>query len=177
MILASLRNRTAERRGRQNVCVWQTWQAYYLCLLSWSSLKLTSRLSHKVWRLLSSPVLLRTFTTIITRQNKKKGKVQLTIYENENRTEIKYFRQQRQQRLWGFLSVNNLSKSYSTQQQSCSVRFNTANDEQCGSHLMVFDKTANYSLPRSRFGLVTQRSSFGRSVAWRDKNRLWGRLR
>ena len=38
--IGSLRNRTAERRGRQNAYVWQTWQAYYLCVLWWSSLKL-----------------------------------------------------------------------------------------------------------------------------------------
>ena len=38
--IVSLRNRTAERRGRQNAYVWQTWQAYYLCVLWWSSLKL-----------------------------------------------------------------------------------------------------------------------------------------
>ena len=36
--LLSVRNRTAGRRGRQNVCVWQTWQGYYLRVLSWSSL-------------------------------------------------------------------------------------------------------------------------------------------
>ena len=29
-ILVGLRNRTAQRRGRQNACVWQTWQADYL---------------------------------------------------------------------------------------------------------------------------------------------------
>ena len=40
LILVSLRKKTAERRGRQNACVWQTWQAYYLCVLWWSSLKL-----------------------------------------------------------------------------------------------------------------------------------------
>ena len=40
MILVSLRNRTAERRGRQNACVWQKWQGYYSCVLSWSSVKL-----------------------------------------------------------------------------------------------------------------------------------------
>ena len=39
-LLVSLRNRTAERRGRQNACVWQTWQDYYLRFLSWSSLTL-----------------------------------------------------------------------------------------------------------------------------------------
>ena len=33
-----LRNMTAERRGRQNVCVWQTWQGYSLRVLSWSLL-------------------------------------------------------------------------------------------------------------------------------------------
>ena len=37
-LLVSLRNRTAGRRGRQNVCVWQTWQGYYLHVMSWSSL-------------------------------------------------------------------------------------------------------------------------------------------
>ena len=30
----SLRNRTAERRGRQNAWVWQTWRGYYLLVLS-----------------------------------------------------------------------------------------------------------------------------------------------
>ena len=35
--LVSLRNRKAGRRGRQNACVWQTWQGYYVGLLSWSS--------------------------------------------------------------------------------------------------------------------------------------------
>ena len=38
--LVSVRNRTAGRRGRQNVCVWQTWQGYYLRVLSWSSLNI-----------------------------------------------------------------------------------------------------------------------------------------
>ena len=33
-IIVSLRNRTAERGGRQNACVWQTWQDYYLYVLS-----------------------------------------------------------------------------------------------------------------------------------------------
>ena len=33
-----LRNMTTERRGRQNVCVWQTWQGYSLRVLSWSLL-------------------------------------------------------------------------------------------------------------------------------------------
>ena len=37
-ILVSLRNRTAGRRGRQNVCVWQTRQGYNLHVMSWSSL-------------------------------------------------------------------------------------------------------------------------------------------
>ena len=36
----SLRNTTAERRGRQNACVRQTWQGYYLRVLWWPSLKL-----------------------------------------------------------------------------------------------------------------------------------------
>ena len=34
VILVSLRNRTAERRGRQNARVWQTWLGYYLRVLS-----------------------------------------------------------------------------------------------------------------------------------------------
>ena len=38
--LVSLRNRTAERRGRQNAWAWQTWQACYVCVLWWSSLNL-----------------------------------------------------------------------------------------------------------------------------------------
>ena len=33
----SLRNRTADRRGRQNACLWQTWQGCYLRVMSWSS--------------------------------------------------------------------------------------------------------------------------------------------
>ena len=33
--LVSLRNRKAERRGRQNVCVWKTWKGYYLRVLSY----------------------------------------------------------------------------------------------------------------------------------------------
>jgi len=37
--LVSLGNWTPERRGRQNACVWQTWRAYYFCVLWWSSLK------------------------------------------------------------------------------------------------------------------------------------------
>ena len=40
LIEVSLRNRTAKRRGRQNACVWQTWQCYYVRVLSWSSLTL-----------------------------------------------------------------------------------------------------------------------------------------
>ena len=38
----SLCNKTVEdeRRGWQNTCMWQTWQANYLCVLWWSSLKL-----------------------------------------------------------------------------------------------------------------------------------------
>ena len=35
--IVSLRNRTAERRGRQSAHVWQTWQGYYSCVLLWSS--------------------------------------------------------------------------------------------------------------------------------------------
>ena len=33
----SLRNRTADRRGRQNACLWQTWQGHYLRVMSSSS--------------------------------------------------------------------------------------------------------------------------------------------
>ena len=33
----SLRNRTADRRGRQNACLWHTWQGHYLRVMSWSS--------------------------------------------------------------------------------------------------------------------------------------------
>ena len=77
-----------EEEARQNACAWQTWQGYYLRVMSWSSLdinafwsftkrsvqrrvdfggrvfqtKLLSRLSHKVCGLPSSPVLLRKFT-------------------------------------------------------------------------------------------------------------------
>ena len=40
MTKVSLRNKTTERRERQNACVWDTWQVYYLCVLRWSSLKL-----------------------------------------------------------------------------------------------------------------------------------------
>ena len=176
MIIVSLRHWTAERRGRQNACVWQTWPAYYSCLLSWSSLKLTSRLSHKVFRLLSSPVLLRKFTTIITGRNKK------------GKSAVEDIRKQTPHWNKGFLTktimrflvchcnplADNLSKA--TQQHFCSVRFNMANDEQCGFHLMVFVKTANYSLPRSCFGLVPQPSSFGRSSCVTRQNRLRGRL-
>ena len=35
-LIVSLCNRTAERRGQQNACVWQMWQGYYLHFLSWS---------------------------------------------------------------------------------------------------------------------------------------------
>ena len=134
-----------------------------------------SRLSHKACRLLSSPVLLRKLATIITRRNKKRKSAVEDTWKQKRHlnkvfptTTITRFLVRQCSHI-----ANNLSKSYSTQQQSCSVRFSTANDEQCGSHtrshVMVFDKTANYSLPRSRFGLVTKRSSLGRSVAWRDK--------
>ena len=46
--IVSLRYRTAERRGRQNACVRQPWQPYYLCVWWWSSLKfLFSGLLHE----------------------------------------------------------------------------------------------------------------------------------
>ena len=35
-IVVSLRNRTAERRGRQIACAWRTWQGYNLRILLWS---------------------------------------------------------------------------------------------------------------------------------------------
>ena len=83
VVSLSLRNRTAERRGRQNAWVWQTWQTYYLCVWVDRDLKCFlvfysktcllkegegrrkhfSRLSHKVCRLLSSTVLLRKLTS------------------------------------------------------------------------------------------------------------------
>ena len=34
VLVVSLRNRTVERRGRQNDWVWQTWRGYYLRVLS-----------------------------------------------------------------------------------------------------------------------------------------------
>ena len=81
VVIVSLHNRKAERRGRQNACVWQTWHGYYLRVLLcsllpinafWSftigsvkkrvkfagkffKIKLLSRLSHKVCRLLPLP--------------------------------------------------------------------------------------------------------------------------
>ena len=54
--MVSLRNRTAGRRGRQNVCVWQTWQGYHLRVLSWSSLRFSDLYENaclkenEVWR-------------------------------------------------------------------------------------------------------------------------------
>ena len=39
-LIVSLRNRTAERRGRQYARVWQRWRGYYLRVLSWSSLNI-----------------------------------------------------------------------------------------------------------------------------------------
>ena len=40
MSIVSLRNRTVERRGRQNAWAWQTWRDYYLRVLSRIHLKL-----------------------------------------------------------------------------------------------------------------------------------------
>ena len=82
--LVSLRNKTAERRGRQNACACQTWQGYYLRVSSWSSpninvfWSLQKYLFKGKWSLakrylkqilchaclLSSPVLLLKFTII-----------------------------------------------------------------------------------------------------------------
>ena len=46
LLVVTLRNRTAEGRGWQNVCVWQTWQGYYLVrVLPWSSLNINGFLS------------------------------------------------------------------------------------------------------------------------------------
>ena len=39
-LIVSLRNRTARRRGWQNVCVWQTWQGYNVHVMSCSSLSI-----------------------------------------------------------------------------------------------------------------------------------------
>ena len=39
IILVSLHNGMTEKKGQQNACVWQTWQAYDLRILWWSSLK------------------------------------------------------------------------------------------------------------------------------------------
>ena len=38
--IVSLCSRMAERRGRQNSCVRQTWQGYYFWILSWPSLNI-----------------------------------------------------------------------------------------------------------------------------------------
>ena len=40
VLLVSLRNRTAGRRGQQNVSAWQTWQGYNVHVMSWSSLRI-----------------------------------------------------------------------------------------------------------------------------------------
>ena len=81
VVIVSLHNRKADSRGRENACVWQTWHGYYLRVLLcsllpikafWSftvrsvkkrvkfagnffKIKLLSRLSHKVCRLLPLP--------------------------------------------------------------------------------------------------------------------------
>ena len=98
-IIVSLRNRMAGRRGRQNTCAWQKWQArtitYVFCrdihlALTFTSVykkisfkgewslakncfkqKLLSRLLHKVCRLLSSPVRLLLITQQYGRGKKK----------------------------------------------------------------------------------------------------------
>ena len=88
LVSLHVRNRTAESGGRENACVRQTWQGYYLHVLSLSSLNINvflsftkrsvyrkmkfkanffqitflSRLSHKVCRPLCSPVLSLKFT-------------------------------------------------------------------------------------------------------------------
>ena len=41
-VMVSLRKKMAERTGRQNACVWQTCQGYYLRVLLWSSLNIVS---------------------------------------------------------------------------------------------------------------------------------------
>ena len=78
----SLHSRTAERSGWQNSRVWQTWQGYYLRVLSWSSLNVM--FSGLIWRkglfkqnychayhtrstaLFSFTILLRKFTVVVT---------------------------------------------------------------------------------------------------------------
>ena len=77
MILVSLRNRSAERRGRQNALCDKRDRLVIvqkdLFIGGCSSAekffnqKLLSRLSHKIYRLLSSTVQLRKLTTITTR--------------------------------------------------------------------------------------------------------------
>ena len=70
LIMVSLRKRTAQRRKWHFTCVWQTWQDYYLRVKFGGTLfqtKLWSRLSHKVCRLLSSPVLSCKFTIVSAR--------------------------------------------------------------------------------------------------------------
>ena len=90
----NLHNRTAERRGQQNACVWQTWQTYYcfvviftqVCVFwsftKWPVLrkvkfggkvfqtKLLAHLSNKVFCLLSSPILLRKLTIVWRRHER-----------------------------------------------------------------------------------------------------------
>ena len=57
VIAVSVRNRMAGRRGRQNACVWQTWQGYNLHVLSWSSITfMFSGLLQKGWCLKESEV-------------------------------------------------------------------------------------------------------------------------
>ena len=64
--LVSVRNRTAGRRGRQNVCVWQTWRGYHLRVLSWSSLNvLCSLVFYKKINLKESQV----WRKVISKQN------------------------------------------------------------------------------------------------------------
>ena len=70
LIMVSLRKRTAWRRKWHFTCVWQTWQDYYLGVKFGGTLfqtKLWSCLSHKVCRLLSSPVLSGKFTIVSAR--------------------------------------------------------------------------------------------------------------
>ena len=118
----SLRNRTADRRRRQNACVWQTWQGCCLGVLSWSSfniivsiflhrdlikgmwslaksffeIKLLSSSSHKVYRILSSSALC--VNSLLFRQmttfanDLTSGKCRWQVWRVHFRSQLKYFR-------------------------------------------------------------------------------------
>ena len=72
VIAVSVRNRMAGRRGQENACAWQTWQGYYLHVLSWSSLTLIfSGLLQKdllkgKWSLLKKVISNKIIVTLVT---------------------------------------------------------------------------------------------------------------